>query len=547
MEFVTRGLLAVALSVLAACGGGGGSGGGGGLPSTNPPSSNNGYTAGVFPASSTLASQCAAPRAGTTDRTGSTFTENMFLRSWTNELYLWYREVPDRDPTGFSTEDYFYDVLKTPLTTAAGRDKDRFHFTYPTDVWEDLSQSGIEVGYGAHWMVMAARPPRKIVVAFVQPGTPATTASANLPRGAEVLLADGVDVVNANTQAAVDTINAALFPATAGTPHTFRIRELSGTIRDVTLTPVAITHDPVPITSVIDQGGVPVGYLLFNDHIATAESALIEAVDVLRTANIQDLFLDLRYNGGGYLDLASELAYMIAGSALTAGQPFERLVFNDKYPSTNPITGQPLEPTPFHTTTQGLDVPRGMPLPTLDLPRVYVITGANTCSASESIMNSLQGVGVQVYQIGSTTCGKPYGFYPESNCGTTYFSIQFQGLNAQGFGDYADGFTPENAGGTAMATLSGCSVADDFSLQLGDPNEGRLRAALAFRASNNQTCPAATGIGPNAQLKVGQGAVADGILVRSPMRENRILRDGPFEPATSATRVRMLNTRDSWQ
>ena len=34
---------------------------------------------------------------------------------------------------------------------------------------------------------------------------------------------------------------------------------------------------------------------------------------------------------------------------------------------------------------------------------------------------------VQVFQIGSTTCGKPYGFYPQDNCGTTYFSIQFQG------------------------------------------------------------------------------------------------------------------------
>ena len=534
MGFVARGLLLVALSVLAACG----ESGNGALP-TDLLRGNSVYTQGMFPASSTLASQCAAPRAGTSERTGSTFTENMFLRSWTREFYLWYQEVPDRDPTGFSTQDYFYDVLKTPLTTTSGRDKDQFHFTYPTDVWENLSQGGIEVGYGAQWMVVAARPPRKIVIAFVEPGTPATAASANLSRGAEVLFTDGVDVVNANTEAAVDTINAALFPDSTGRPHTFRIREHSGAIRDVTLTPVAITHDPVPLASVIDQSGVPVGYLLFNDHVATAESELIQAVDMLRAADIQDLILDLRYNGGGYLDLASELAYMIAGGALTSGQPFERMVFNDKYPSTNPITGQPLSPTPFHTTAQGFNVPRGTQLPTLNLPRVYVITGANTCSASESIINSLRGVGVQVYQIGSKTCGKPYGFYPQNNCGTTYFSIQFQGLNAQGFGDYADGFTPQNSSDASATRLSGCSVADDLTLQLGDPNEGRLRAALAFRAGNNQYCPFAAGVGPNAQQKAGQGAAVEGALVRSPMRENRILRDGPFEPASSATRVRM--------
>lgn len=540
MGFATRALLPVALSVLAGCGGGGGNDrGNGGLP--NPPSGNSGYTQGVFTAKSTYANQCAAPRAGTSDRTGTAFTENMFLRSWTNELYLWYREVPDRDPSGFTTPDYF-DMLKTASTTASGRAKDQFHFTYPTDVWEDLSQSGIEVGYGAQFILLARTPPRRVVVAYVEPGTPAAAASVNLSRGAEILLADGADVVNGNTQAAVDTLNAAMFPDTAGRAHTFRIREVNGTVRDVTMTPVAITHDPVPVTSVIDPTGVPVGYLLFNDHIATAESALIDAINQLRSANVQDLILDLRYNGGGYLDIASELSYMIAGSSRTSGQSFERLVFNDKYPSINPITGASLTPTPFHTTAQGFNVARGTALPTLNLNRVYVITGANTCSASESIINGLRGVGLEVYQIGSTTCGKPYGFYPQNNCGTTYFSIQFQGLNAQGFGDYADGFTPQNSGGANTARLNGCSVADDFSLALGDVNEGRLRAALAYRASNNQTCPAATGSSPDVQAKGARSEAPDGELFKSPMRENRILRDGPYEPPSSGTRVRMLHT-----
>ncbi len=64
-------------------------------------------------------------------------------------------------------------------------------------------------------------------------------------------------------------------------------------------------------------------------------------------------------------------------------------------------------------------------------------------------MNGLRGVNVQVIQIGTTTCGKPYGFYPQDNCGTTYFSIEFRGVNAQGFGDYPDGFSPSNSVGAA--------------------------------------------------------------------------------------------------
>lgn len=214
--------LTVALVALSGCGGGGG--GGGSLGSS--PSSSNGvtYTRGVFAQSSSLANQCASPRPGTADRSGSAFTENMFLRSWTNELYLWYSEVPDTDPSGFTTAAYF-EELKTPLTTASGRDKDQFHFTYPTDVWEDLSQGGIEVGYGAQWMVLKGTPPRRVVVAFVEPNTPASTAS--VMRGAEVIRADGVDVVMANSNSAVDQLNCAFFPVAPGEQHTFMIREVS--------------------------------------------------------------------------------------------------------------------------------------------------------------------------------------------------------------------------------------------------------------------------------------------------------------------------------
>lgn len=530
-------LLIAAMAALAACGGGGSDTPLGGSPGTDTGSGgnngggNNGgtvggggsYNRGVFAPASTYANQCESPRAGTQDRSGSTFTENMFLRSWTNDLYLWYREVPDTNPRGFSTEDYF-EMLKTPATTPSGRDKDQFHFTYPTDVWEDLSQGGVEVGYGAQWMILSAMPPREVIVAFVEPGTSAS--AQNVLRGGEVLFADGVDVVLADTDAQVDQLNAAFFPASPGEQHMFTIRDAGGATRTVTLTSSAITHQPVLTSGVIDDSGVKVGYLLFNDHIATAESQLINAVRTLDNANIQDLVLDLRYNGGGYLDIASQLAYMIAGNTRTAGRTFERLVFNDKHTSTNPVTGQPLQPTPFHTTSLGFSTAPGTALPTLNLNRVYVITSNNTCSASEAIINGLRGVDVDVFQIGSTTCGKPYGFYPQDNCGTTYFSIQFQGLNEQDEGDYPDGFTPANSPDEdASIELPGCAVADDFTRQLGDPMEGRLRAALSFRASNNTVCPAPSSSMPIPGLSAKQSLWrAEGIMFKSPARENRIMR-----------------------
>jgi len=521
-----RVLLFPLLGTLAACGGGGG----GSSSSSSSGGSGSTWQPGTYLPSSNFDAMCVAPRAGTADRSGTVTDENNWLRSWTNELYLWYSEVTDRDPSLSSTVDYFRQ-LKTNATTPSGQAKDKFHFTYDTEVWRALSQGGVEAGYGAEFAIFyppnGARTPRRIVVAFTETGTPATN---QLLRGDEVLQVDGADAINGDTQAIVNTLNAGLFPsAVGGQPHTFLVRGTNGTNRTVSMTPASITHVPVPIVTTFGTQSGQVGYIQFNDHIATAETPLLNAITFLDNANVTDLILDLRYNGGGYLDLASELAYMIGNTTLTTGRTFERIVFNAKNPSRNPVTGETLAPTPFHSRTQGFTGagPANVALPTLNLNSVYVITGPGTCSASESIINSLRGVGVQVYLIGSTTCGKPYGFYPAENCGTTYFSIQFRGENAANFGDYTDGFSPANTAANVGTTVPGCSVADDFNHALGDVSEARIAAALSFRASNNQTCPVPPSGASDARVsKASFEMEGDGSLwVSKPAaRLNRIVR-----------------------
>jgi carboxyl-terminal processing protease len=523
------GLAALALCGLAACGGGGGGGGDGSV--LNPPNNNPGtggtWTQGVFAPRADFAAQCVAPRAGTNDRAGSAFTEKMFLRSWTNELYLWYNEVQDTNPASFDVEQYF-NILTTPQLTPSQRPKDRFHFTFDTAEWLALSQGGQSIGYGAEIMIVGdGRPPRRAFVAFVEPNTSA--ANGGVTRGMEVVSINGVDFVNDATNAGVNTLNAGFFPSAANQTFSWVFkRPNGGTNLSVQLTSAAITHQPVLVDKTIAQNGKNIGYILFNDHVGTAEDQLIDAVNRLQGSD--DLILDIRYNGGGFLDIANELAFMIAGPGRTTGQIFERLMFNNKNLTRDPISGELLAPgTPFHSSVQGLPGSTktpGTPLPTLGLPRVYVITGPNTCSASESIINGLRGVGVQVFLIGSTTCGKPFGFYPQDNCGTTYFSIQFQGVNNMGEGDYPDGFAAQNQTGPSSIKLAGCSVADDLLHELGDATEGRLKAALDFRASGNATCPAASGFAPGGQLKAGQQILSstDGHIYKSPERENRIMR-----------------------
>ncbi|XOV82655.1 MAG: S41 family peptidase [bacterium] len=492
-------LLVSATLTLTACGGGGGGGsgggnGGGGTPPPPPPAAQSDFERGIFNDPDLFSDICLNPRsgAGFNDTQGSATDENEWLRAWSHDLYLWYDEIVDADPEAFDTPTYF-DLMQTNELTPSGARKDQFHFTFDTEAWEALSQSGVSAGYGAEFILISARPPREIVVAFVEPNSPADL--AGMTRGSRVLLVDGVDAINDNTQAGVDALNAGLFPGNTGTSTRLRISDFDDSnVRDVDLVSASITQNPTPVTDVFQTPSGPVGYLLFTTHIAPAEAALVAAIESFAGAGITDLILDLRYNGGGFLDIANQISYMIAGP-VTIGQTFDETQFNDKHPTINPVTGQLLGPTPFHTVTQGFPgLPAGQPLPSVDLARVFILTGPETCSASEAIINGLrgldglQGINFEVILIGETTCGKPYGFYPTDNCGTTYFSIQFRGINAQGFGDYADGFIPsENP--VETVEVRGCEVADDYSRPLGDPTEARLSTALDYIATGQCIVP----------------------------------------------------------
>ena len=488
--------------MLTACGGGSGGSGSGPTPpianivedpmvddGSDPadPADGSAWEPGVFESTETFSAMCASPReGGFPDIVGTVTDENNWLRSMSNDTYLWYDEIEDVDPgTIDNTLDYF-DLMKTFAVTPAGNRKDRFHFTFETEAWKQLSGSGVSAGYGMEISIVSSTPPRRAIVAYTEPDTPAT--SVNLARGTEILEVDGVDLVNASESANIDVLNAGLFPIELDATHEFLVRDLNALeTRLVTMTSREIMSTPVQNVATIDTESGKVGYILFNDHIATSEQLLIDAVNELKEAEVSDLILDLRYNGGGFLDIANEAAYMIAGSA-TEGLVFDELQFNDKHLNFDPVTGRLLTPTLFRTTARGFSATAGTALPTLELTRVFVLTSGGTCSASEAIINGLNGIDIEVIQIGSNTCGKPYGFYALDNCGTSYFTIQFRSVNAKGFGDYSDGFSPSSdvtePSGTA---LPGCNVTDDLFHALGDPEEAKLAAALSYR--ENGVCP----------------------------------------------------------
>ncbi|MFZ6800931.1 S41 family peptidase [Undibacterium sp. Di24W] len=389
--------------------------------------------------------------------------EKTWARGHLDDVYLWYNQIAEVPASAFPNAPSYFDALLV-------RTKDRFSFTSEQGEIDDFFQSGVSFSYGYSLQRYGTR----LRVLFVEPGSPADR--AGIKRGTTLAKVDNTSL----EQPANDVQFLALYPSKVET-HTFELMDVGASApRTVSMTSASITQSPVLTSKVVNDAGKKFGYLVFNDHIRTAEQPLIDAMNSFKQARVDELVLDVRYNGGGYLYIANELASMIGGSK-TVGNVFEQLLYNDKYPARSEAST-----TWFYqlSTTSRL-------LPQLNLKRVFVLTSGRTCSASESIINGLSPF-MEVILIGENTCGKPYGFVQTNNCKTAYFAISFSGVNAKGEGDYVNGFAPR------------CKVADDLDHVLGDIGEKRLAAATSYAKTG--VCPAEIGIGnvPAAPPEIGE-------------------------------------------
>ncbi|MYN46461.1 peptidase S41 [Pseudoduganella sp. FT93W] len=449
---------------------------------------------------------------GVQNQPGTQADEKGFIRAITQETYLWNSEVPAIKATDYPTVVAYFNALKTPKLLANGRPKDRFHYSYPREVWEALS-SGVELSYGISWNAGANQVPRQWRIAMVDAGSPAER--AGLRRGDQLIMIDNEDFIYRGDSDAVARFNAALAPTKADQPHRFTWWR-DGRAFDTALTVGSVNALSVQAVQLLDTPSGKTGYLNFTSHNAPAERQLYEAMMGFSNAGVKELVLDMRYNGGGQISIASQLAYMIAGPAASSGKVFMRYATNGRL---NP--GRPTSFLDFgigFASTQPL--PFGTKLPHLDLKRVTLLTGPGTCSASEALINGLRGIDIEVRLVGGQTCGKPYAFVPMTNCGTTYFMVQYQGTNNKGWGDFDEGFAPD------------CRVDDDMGHALGDPAESLLATALRLNAGASCAAVAARQGGRSAAAPLAAGSTPDRtsgdsdaatVQVRSPLKEISIL------------------------
>ena len=432
----------------------------------------DGWVVGVHMPSRDYANRCITPLEHQ-DPVGDYVDENNWIRSWSHETYLWYDELPDIDPATVNNPIEYFNKMKTSAKTENGLPKDRFHYAENAQELNEYSETGVLVGYGVAISINKT-PPRKAIIVYSEPDSIA--AQNNIKRGTEITSVNGEMIADGNWNA----LSAGLFPSELGESHTFEIKDPNKLTRKVEIRSTQINEKPVHTDKVIMQDDQKIGYVLLNSfYIATAEKQLIDTIENFSKENIDELVLDLRYNGGGIISLSADLGAMIAGES-AVGDVFTELTYNDKLSIENSIYNF------SSTSSSNLTVAKGTRLPTLDLQRVYILSTNETASASEYLINGLRGIDFEVVLIGGKTTGKPYGWEDTENCGTIYSTIQFKGKNAKGFSDYIDGFVP-SAEDNGRDQVSGCSVSDDLNHLLGDKNEKMLATAL-YHIKNNE-CP----------------------------------------------------------
>jgi C-terminal processing protease CtpA/Prc len=424
------------IGALQACGGGGGGGGGSTETEATP---NTLYLDAPFVYSSSLAEQCTlAP-------------QKQFIRSYLDEVYLWPELVQRRNTLAYDTPaDYFSAILAPPSV-------DRFSFSSSIDE-ADAMETSEAFDVGIYWIKTGTQDMPVWRIARVEPDSPAM--KAGLRRG---------DTLYGRIATSLGTSQ-----TTMGYYNFSYLRQ--GELFKANLTPALINEDPVSQTKVIDSKTAKVGYISFESHYGNAQDQLIESIYALSYEGIDELVIDLRYNSGGFLYISGTLASMLAPADTLFSEPvFIRLQPNSKL--TNLYQGAVLRmANTIQYAENNAKYKTGTPLPQLKIKRVYVLTSGKTCSASESLINGLRGVGVTVHTIGDTTCGKPYGMSRQDNCGTAYYPIEFRGVNALGESDFSNGFAPR------------CVVPDDLDHERGDAREAQLSAALTHMQTGQ--CPA---------------------------------------------------------
>lgn len=223
--------------------------------------------------------------------------------------------------------------------------------------------------------------------------------------------------------------------------------------------------NPIQLNKILNTEVGKVGYLMYNQFVAEKSSNLNTVFGDFKSQGIDDLIVDLRYNGGGSVRNCIELASMITGQF--TGEIFSKEQWNTKLATyiEERFGAESLQDTFVDTLEDGEAIN------SLSLNRIIILTTSESASASELLINSLSSY-IDVIHIGERTTGKNVGSITVydyiDNEGTknpdhTYAMqpIVLKIANKDDFADYADGLEPDSIIEESFRTLGTLGSRDE--------------------------------------------------------------------------------------
>ncbi|MBS1748515.1 MAG: hypothetical protein JST63_01270 [Bacteroidetes bacterium] len=362
---------------------------------------------------------------------------------YAQDLYLWYNHLPASfNPQSYSDPNAIMEAIRAySIEPGFPNPVDKWSFAIKKTDWDNVS-SGISGDFGMNIFFNSTNDLR---VSYVEPASPA--GASGISRSWRIISVNNDTAINTE-DATITRISTAVFKSASGS---FVFRRPDNTDTSITLTSASYQESPILLDTIYRVGSEKVGYMVFNSFLGDIPSVKNKFSNLFSTfssAGIQDIVVDLRYNGGGYVELQNELANYLVPNAGNGGIMLQEK-YNDKYSRRYDTT--------ITYNKKG----------SLNLSRIFFIVAKNTASASELLINSLKPY-MDVKLVGRATHGKPVGFFNIPVGDWYIFPVSFRSVNKNGEGNYFNGMQPD------------AGVSDGLDKQWGDVNEKCLASALHY-------------------------------------------------------------------
>ena len=362
---------------------------------------------------------------------------NSFIDEIMHEPYLWADEVPVISDIGRYTAEELVNTLKV--------EQDEFTFIEKSSGGANSRTNNdfeIEVGSGIY---LGTADKVNFYVLHVTEDSPADR--MGIKRGDQILSVNNGssfdDIIELNAGQEGLTMDVSIKRNNSINDYSFQLEKIASNY--VGPTEIFKNEDESVIT----------GYVNYESFKTVSEEALVDVFNEFLAEGVNNLILDLRFNGGGLVSTSAKLASLIYPPAQES-DIFLQQTFNEKYQSQY---NRNVNFDPQNVSNR--------------FDKVAIIQDQNTASASESIIWCLRPyLQDRLRTFGFTSRGKDVGSFVLTEHGYNFYPIVFRITDKNGLGDYGDGIQPDEEVRESISNI--------INNPLTSRNERRVAAALAW-------------------------------------------------------------------